>query len=303
FAFHQDSRAIWRALYPVISKPGLKLRITSTPNGKNNKFYELITGKDDGWSRHIVDIYQAVKGGLERDIAELRSGMGDEEAWAQEYELQFLDEAASWLPYELILAAEHEQAGKPEYYEGGLCFIGNDIAVRGALWIAAVFEQVGDVFWLRELVVLRNSTFAQHDKEMERLMRFYKVVRLVMDQTGMGEKPVEDMQRLYGSRVEGVIFSGPRRLNVATAAKQIFEDRRVRIEAGNPILRDDLNRVKKFVGPTGSPRLQASQDDEGHADRFWAISLALAGASQPVRDTAIWSALPRESRQMLRGYA
>lgn len=52
FAFHQDSRAIWRALFPVISKPGLKLRVISTPNGKGNKFFELMTGHDDGWSRH-----------------------------------------------------------------------------------------------------------------------------------------------------------------------------------------------------------------------------------------------------------
>ena len=48
FAFHQDSRAIWKALFPVISKPGLKLRVISTPNGKGNKFYDLMTGKDDG---------------------------------------------------------------------------------------------------------------------------------------------------------------------------------------------------------------------------------------------------------------
>lgn len=36
-AFHQDSRAIWKVLFPVISKPGLKLRVISTPNGKGNK--------------------------------------------------------------------------------------------------------------------------------------------------------------------------------------------------------------------------------------------------------------------------
>ena len=30
FAFHQDSRAIWKALFPVISKPGLKLRVISS---------------------------------------------------------------------------------------------------------------------------------------------------------------------------------------------------------------------------------------------------------------------------------
>jgi len=41
FAFHRDSKEIWRALFPVISKPGLKLRVVSTPNGKGNKFYEF----------------------------------------------------------------------------------------------------------------------------------------------------------------------------------------------------------------------------------------------------------------------
>src|SRR5690606_12961813 len=46
FAIHKDSRAIWTALFPVISA-GWKLRVTSTPKGKDNKFYELMTGKDD----------------------------------------------------------------------------------------------------------------------------------------------------------------------------------------------------------------------------------------------------------------
>lgn len=35
FAFHQDSRKIWTALFPVISN-GWKMRITSTPNGNSN---------------------------------------------------------------------------------------------------------------------------------------------------------------------------------------------------------------------------------------------------------------------------
>ena len=40
--FHKDSREIWKALFPVISA-GWKLRVVSTPNGKGNKFYELVT--------------------------------------------------------------------------------------------------------------------------------------------------------------------------------------------------------------------------------------------------------------------
>ena len=34
--------AIWRALYPVVSKPGLKLRVVSTPNGRQNHVLPVV---------------------------------------------------------------------------------------------------------------------------------------------------------------------------------------------------------------------------------------------------------------------
>ena len=46
---------------------------------------------------------------------------------------------------------------------------------------------------------------------------------------------------------------------VATVAKQLFEDRRVRIPAGNAVLRADLHKIKKVVSATGHPRLVADR--------------------------------------------
>ena len=278
FAFHRDSREIWRALFPVISA-GWRIRVTSTPNGKGNKFHELMTADDELWSRHTVDIYRAVADGLPRNIEELRAALADEDAWAQEYELKWLDEASAWLTFELITACEDDDAGDKAKYQGGPCFAGNDIARRGDLWTLYVFELVGDVLVEREAVELRHATFAEHDAELDRVMRTYDVVRCAMDQTGMGEKPVEDAKRRYGSKVEGVILSSARRLDVATAGRQRFEDRKIRIRAGDVKLRADLHQLKKVVGPTGAPRLIA-EDGESHADRAWAIFLACAAAGE-----------------------
>lgn len=279
FAFHADSRAIWKALFPVISA-GHKIRVVSTPNGKGNKFHELITAEDSTWSRHVVDIHQAVADGLPRDIGELRAGIADEDAWAQEYELQWLDEASAWLTYDLILSVEDDAAGDPEGYQGGRCYIGNDIARRNDLWVAWVWEEIGDVLWTREIVELKGASFSEQDARLDALMRRYRVARLVMDQTGMGEKPVEDAQRRYGSAVvEGVIMTAPRQLDMATHARQQFEDRRVRIPAGSPVLRADLHKLRKVTGPTGHPRLVANRDSAGHADRSWAGFMGLAGAA------------------------
>lgn len=281
FAFHQDSRAIWKALFPVISQPGLKLRVISTPNGKGNKFYELMSGSDDGWSRHSTDIYQAVADGLPRDVAELQRGAGDADLWAQEFELQWLDAASAWLDYELIDGCEHPDAGKPALYTGGPCYVGVDIAARNDLFVIWVIEQVGDVYWTRELIAERRISFAQQDALLAAVFQRYRVLRCCMDQTGMGEKPVEDARRRHGSsRVEGVLFTGPNKLTLATTAKDVFEDRRLRNPA-TPELRADLHKLQKVTGPTGAPRFVADSDSAGHADRAWACFLALNAASRP----------------------
>ena len=290
FAFHKDSRAIWKALFPVISKPGLKLRVISTPNGKGNKFYDLMTGKDDAWSRHTTDIYQAVADGLPRDIAELKAGAGDADLWQQEFELQWLDEASAWLSYELIGSCEHELAGLPENYTGGPCFVGVDIGARNDLFVIYVIEQLGDVYWTREIITRKRISFAEQDALLNEVFARYKVLRCCMDQTGMGEKPVEDAKRAHGSsRVEGVIFTGPAKLTLATGGKEAFEDRTLRIPAGDVALRADLHKLQKLTGPTGAPRFVAESDSAGHADRTWACFLAInaaSGASGPVVATS-----------------
>jgi phage FluMu gp28-like protein len=279
FAFHAKSREIWAALFPVISKGGQKLRVISTPNGKGNKFYELMTAEDSVWSRHVVDIHEAVRQGLARDIDMLRRGMADEDAWAQEYELRWLDEASAWLDYDLISAAEHAGAGRPEGYAGGSCFVGVDIAARNDLFVIWVAELVGDVLWTREVIARRRISFAEQDALLAGVFARYRVVRCAIDQTGMGEKPVEDAQRRYGSvRVEGVLFSLAAKLDMATALKERMQDRRLRIPAGDAVLRADLHAIRSQVGVTGQRRLIADGDTDGHADRFWAAALACSAA-------------------------
>lgn len=282
FAIHQNSQAIWGALFPVISKNGLRLRVTSTPKGKGNKFYELMTADDKTWSRHIVDIHQAVADGLPRNVEELRAGLADDEMWAQEFELQWLDEASAWLSYDLINSVEDSNAGDPERYEGGVCFVGVDIGRRQDLFVIVVLEAIGDVLWCREIVELKRAKFAEQDEELDRIMRRYRVGRVCMDQTGMGEKPVEDAQRRYGEhRVEGVLFSGPVKLVLATAGKERFEDRTIRIPEGRLALRADLHKLRKIVSQTGAPRFVAERDDD-HADRTWALFLAIQAAADVV---------------------
>ena len=131
FAFHKDSREIWKALFFTVTR-GYKIRIISTPQGKKNKFYEQWTaktlqefdgdghayvGEKGGWSKHSITIEQAVAMGLElRDEEgnpstpeELKVALNDDEAWQQEAMVEFLDETTAWLTYDLIEGVETPQ--------------------------------------------------------------------------------------------------------------------------------------------------------------------------------------------------
>ena len=295
FAFHADSKKIWGALFPVVSRGDLKLRVISTPNGKGNKFYELMTAgnqeellrasgcaRSGVWSQHFCDIHQAVAGGLARNVEELRAGLNDEDLWKQEYELQWMDEASAWLDYDLINAVEHDKAGLAEHYQGGLCYVGVDIAARNDLFVIWVAELVGDVFWTRQVTARRRISFAEQDELLDQVMRHYRVGRVCMDQTGMGEKPVEDAKRRYGEYlVEGLLFTGAHKQVLATGAKQKFEDRKLRIPLGDRDLRADLHALKRTATATGAVRFDADGDTDGHADRAWACFLALHAGSTP----------------------
>jgi phage FluMu gp28-like protein len=282
FAFHQDSKAIWKALFPVISN-GWRLIVISTPNGKGNKFYELMTGTDPVWYRQTVDIYQAVADGLNRDIDELRRALDDEDAWAQEFELRWLDEASAWLSYEMINDCEDDAAGRPELYAGGPVYVGEDIGLRSDLWVGWACEDVGGILWTREIRCLHRQKFAVQDAARAEMMDRYKVHRWCMDQGGLGEKPVEDAIRVYGAGiVEGVYTSAPPvRLTLATFLKQRFEGKTIKIPRGDEKLRRDLHKMKKIAGPTGTPRFVVERDGNDHADRTWACALSLNGAANP----------------------
>lgn len=279
FAFHAKSRDIWAALFPVISKTGLKLRVISTPNGKGNKFFELMTSADPVWSKHVVDIYEAVRQGLDRDIDMLRRGMADPDAWAQEYELKWLDEASAWLDYDLIASCEANSAGLPGLYMGGPVFVGVDIAARNDLFVIWVAELVGEVLVTREIIARRRVSFAEQEQLLAGVMARYHVVRCRIDQTGMGEAPTEAAKRKHGeSRVEGVLFTTVTKLDMATCLKDRMQDRRFLLPAGDPVLRTDLHAIKSQVGVTGARRLIADGDTDGHADRFWAAALCVSAA-------------------------
>jgi phage FluMu gp28-like protein len=141
----------------------------------------------------------------------------------------------------------------------------------------------------REVVVLGRSTFAEHDQEMARLFKKYSPIRMCIDSGGMGEKPTEDYQRLYGLRVEGVLFNVDNKGAMAMLGLEMMTDRRVLLPSDHPEIGMDFRKLQRSVSAAGNVRFVADRDSSGHADRAWAFLLALNAACMPTTQIKIVS--------------
>ena len=317
FAFHKDQEAMWKAAAPIITW-GYQARVLSTYNGKGNRYARMVgdAKKGNKWSLHTITIEDAVAQGLVDRIfkrkathdeiaaflADCRDIAGDEETYRQEFMCDPVDEASAWLAWDLISRCQHADAGRPGLYKGGPVYVGMDIGRRGDLAVIWVVELVGDVYWTREVIPLKNATFAQQDAALAGVFDRYKVSRLCMDQTGMGEKPVEDAKIAHGEyTVEGVLFSSPVKQALAITGKELFEDNRVRIPDTRAI-RDSHHAVRKTATAAGNPRFDADRSEAGHADEFWAHMLALHAADDPVEPWETATVGRDEYKRLTRGY-
>lgn len=301
-AFHKDLAEVLKAAIALLMWGG-QVVVVSTHDGVANPFNLMlddvrssrrkgetitITFDDaiaDGLYERIAMTFE-VKGrkiAPKADwIADIRDTYGDD----AEEELDCIPKAGagSWLDPAALAACEHPDAGLPELYAGGPYFMGRDVARRRDLAVIYGCEEVGDVLWLRDRWLGRGATFQAQDDASADLIRRRRMVRYFIDQTGMGEKVVEDEQRLYGeSRVTGVLLTGPNRLDLAIALKDRVDRCLLRIPP-KPEIRTDFRAIKKKGGLAGSITLV--NDGDVHADEFWAAGLVCAAANIPFQPYA-----------------
>ena len=306
FALHKDPRKLYAIAYPGITWGG-QLEMVSTHRGSHNFFNELITevrekGNPKKISLHRVTLEDALKDGFlhrlqsklaadderqEMDEGDyfnfIKGGCADEESFLQEYMCVPADDASAFLSYEMIAACEYERApdrisDASDFSDLAECkelYIGVDVGRKKdltAIWANAC---EGGRHLCRRLIVLRGLTFSAQEDVLYRLLALPNVRRCCIDATGLGMQLAERAQERFGRyRVEGVQFSGPVKEELAYPVKSAFEDLNVRIPFDRN-LQSDLRAIKKETTASGNIRFSADRSENGHADRFWALALAI----------------------------
>ena len=298
FAFHKSAMELWQAARPCITW-GYPLRILSTHNGQNCLYYKFIDQTLKGklnWSHHKVTIFDAVQEGLvdkiynretnkdekESWLEEQRRDCFDEFTWQQEFCCVAIDEASAFLPYDMISSCELQDVLKDLENIKGDLYVGIDIGRRKDLtviWCLEVFEKTK---YTRKVKVLEKTPFQTQYEIISEILKHPKLRRCCIDSTGLGMQIAEIAQTQFGKyRVEAVMFTNKSKEEMAYNLRTNFEDKSVFIPSDHDI-REDLHSIRKIVTAAGNIRFDADTSEvNGHADRFWALALALIGCSTP----------------------
>lgn len=313
FAFHEQPDEMWKAASPAILW-GYPIRVFSSHNGKDSRFYRMVEEareKKKGWSLHTCTIERAIQDGLVEKVKKLdrpatdaekaefleecQDIAGDPETFEQEFMCNPMDGKTSWITYSMIQLCEDAQLPAPLVIRGedihqipldeyqpkldlppGKYFLGQDIGRKKDLTVFWLLEEVGNVYYTRAIIELHTVKYRYQFRWLTLLLKL--CFRACIDSGGIGSQMAEDAQEDFGVfKVELVLFNPTVKEDMAITTLRSFQDLSVKIPKSD-VVRRDLAKVKKTVTTSGNARFEGERDKDGHADRFWALGLALRAA-------------------------
>ncbi|MDR3316812.1 MAG: terminase family protein [Puniceicoccales bacterium] len=308
FALHGDPKLLYSIALPGITWGG-QLEILSTHRGSLNFFNQLIqeassNGNPKGFSLHRVTLQDALEQGFleklrgklpaddpRRSMDEaryfdfIRASCPDEATFQQEFMCCPMDDGSAFLSCDLIggcefLPTEPWEISLPSEGGTGLvpanpCYLGVDLGRDNDLSVFWLLELIGDVLVTRRVDCLNRRPFVEQERLLAAFLSLSLLRRVCIDQTGLGRQFVEQAISRFGQhRVEGVTFTAATKEALAYPLRSAFERRELRIPPRDDI-RADLHATRREITIAGNIRFAADRGKNGHADRFWALALAL----------------------------
>lgn len=312
-------REIYRAALPATTKGDGYVRIGSSPLGATGLFWEIATETlraYPGYIRRVIPWWQ-VKA-LCRDVTtarQLAPELTTEERvrafgtpalieifenmfledFQQEYECSWVDEAISWITWEVIkrnqvsdlvwfraksvdealaLIPRVERVIDQGKIEGVLAG-GVDVGRKKNLTeFIAVGKTTTGQLPLRLMISLDRVEYDDQQHCFAEVIKRLPFTKVLIDQNGIGAQLAENLGRITGRVAEGVDFTNP--------SKELWAvESRIQAERMNtplPVNRDlayQIHSIKKTTTAAKNNVFDTERNLKHHADKYWAWALAL----------------------------
>jgi phage FluMu gp28-like protein len=300
FALNQENRKLYAIMEPGVTWGGF-IWLFSTHRGSANYFNGLLQearekGNPKAWHVYRVTLQDALDCGFlfklqsKLPASDRRQGMdeaayfdfvkakaADEETFAQEYMCVPSDDASAFISYDLLDGCKYQPGVEWEVKDLAACqgelYLGVDVGRTKDLTCFWLNESLSGVDFTRRVITMQNATFDAQEEVFYGLLSLPNLRRACVDQTGIGRQFAERAVKRFGSRVEGVNFTGPVKESLAYPLKAALEDKTQRLP-DDPLIFSDFRSIRKETTSAGNIRFAGDRGANGHADRFWACALA-----------------------------
>ncbi len=305
FAYHENADDIWAAIFPAISNElnaNFVLRVGSTVAGRNNKFWKLFAERNSIFKKYRITIHKAVEDGLPMNIPDLKKAIGDPDIWAQEYECIPVEGTTTLISYELIHAAQKQEATRECAYSilseaGREFFVGIDIGRKHDLTAIWILELKGFDLITRCIKILRHADFETQQEEILSILKHRGVKICCVDATGIGAQLAETAAKRFPSKVIQCAFSAPFKTEIYLGMLKDFQEGAIQIppedEKEVVSIEEDIHNIQRVFTSGGNLLFYAPTNEDGHSDLGSALALALHAVRTRRNHSLGISATPR----------
>ena len=294
FNFVANDEDLYDAVLFTLSTTNGKFLCTSTPWNTDSIFYKIFNHKDfsDFARSHVTwEQAQEPKGPLRKKILKkIRKQFSEDPwRWKREMDAEWAEDERTWLSQSLIVkcigtvktCGEDLQPFLLQKGYSGDFYGGLDLAKYQDYSVFLIIQDIKGRFFLRYLKIWPKDTpYASIIGFIKVLSdRWNSIIKIRVDQTGVGDYIVEDMKNGGLTNVEGVNFSLPRKQEMASLLKQRMRNNRFFY----PYMTWERPYQGEYVAELNVERFELRKDGSiafnhpqgTHDDVFWATALAL----------------------------
>lgn len=278
YAYLEKPELVWDGA-AAVAFHGYRIRVSSTPNGVGNAFHNLWTSDkaSAGWAKYCFDIHRAQADGMKVDLGACwKMAKGDKRVFSQLFECNFLDGNEQYIPTEFIQDAVLDDTA----VHSGIAYAGLDVGLKNDLSVLVIVRQTPDNrVWVQRIVIGKRTDWEDIRSKVFQAFIDWDIKKLCVDHTGIGHGMCEYLEKKLGKhRVTSVDFSLQKKEILATDLYQGFADKMIKIPCDRPLIQE-LCSLRRIITAAGNVRYDAARTDEGHADRAWALALAIHACS------------------------
>ena len=286
---NDDETVFYSVLFPMLQTTNGTLVASSTPWGKDSAFFKFT--QDPNFKLHKITIDVVVKAGLAtREFVAEMERITPRERYRREYLAEFVEDELSYFSQNLIaqsidseLAPITDDWTKTVKAPAGRYFLGVDLGKKVDPSAIAIVRWDGKDQYaeLKGLVQFPLETPYASVIGMVKVVcdKLNRVEKVLVDRTGVGEYPVEDMKAAsIRSTVEGINLTVPSKQEILGHMKQLMQTNALKLYYETKLI-DQINVEQYELTKNG--QILFSHPDGTHDDQLWALALATYATRTP----------------------